>query len=251
MITNTSTDGLVQHYHTFTQFKWHDLIGWFGNYLTVRTDKLWFFVETAKAQDLAEIWTQTCVPRLLHIVIWDSFDYRGTVAMVYIAIARGSPWVVPSCENRVSPPYKQFYAWPVCVHKGRGHSFMTLFRATLRLRELKALVASTIRKASVAGSVKMDLATWTAASHPLVWPAQSCCDPTVSKMSKERTEAMALQMIHHAHSPTPIGRTPRHLSSVINLHATSGARSDGLRYSVHISWGTGKLVHHIGQLSSF
>ena len=84
---------------------------------------------------------------------------------------------------------------------------MTLFRATFRLRELKALVASTVRKASVAGSVKMDLATWTAASHPLVWPAQSCCDPTVSKMSKERTEAMALQMIHHAHSPMPIGRT--------------------------------------------
>ena len=35
---------------------------------------------------------------------------------------------------------------------------MTLFRATLRLRELKALVVSTIRKASVAGLVKMDLA---------------------------------------------------------------------------------------------
>ena len=85
-----------------------------------------------------------------------------------------------------------------------GHSFMTLFRATLRLRELKALVASTVRKA---GPVKMDLATWTAASHPLVWPAQSCCDPTVSKMSKmskERTEAMALQMIRHAPSPMPI-----------------------------------------------
>ena len=122
---------------------------------------------------------------------------------------------------------------------------MTFFRATLRLSELKALVASTVR-ASVAGLVKMDLATWTAASHPLVWPAQSCCDPTVSKMSKERTDAMALQMICHAHSPMPIGRTPGHLSSVINLHATSGARSDGLRYSVHISWATGKLVHHIG-----
>ena len=101
-------------------------------------------------------------------------------------------------------------------------------------------MASTIKKASVAGSRKMDLAAWTAASHALVWPAQSCCDPVVSKMhmSKERMEAMALQIICRADSPMPIGlghaQTPGHLSSAINLHATSGARSDGLRYSVHI-----------------
>ena len=50
----------------------------------------------------------------------------------------------------------------------RGHSFMTLFRATFRLRELKVLVASTVKNASVVGLLKMDLAAWTAASHPLV-----------------------------------------------------------------------------------
>ena len=47
---------------------------------------------------------------------------------------------------------------------------------------------------------------------------------------------MALQMIRRAHYPMPIGQTPGHLSSAINLHATSGVRSDGSRYSVYILW---------------
>lgn len=58
------------------------------------------------------------------------------------------------------------------------------------------------------------------------------CGPMVSKMSMERKEAMALQMIRLAHFPVPIGQTPGHLSSAINLYAMSGARSDGSRYSV-------------------
>ena len=128
-----------------------------------------------------------------------------------------------------------------------------LIWATFRLRELKALVASTIKNASVAGSPKMDLAAWTAASHPHVWPTQSCCDPTVSKMSMERKEAMALQMIRREHSPMPIGQTAGHLSSAINLHATSGAISDGSRYSVQrllatCSFsGTVVMVDRVGQ----
>ena len=91
--------------------------------------------------------------------------------MAYIAIARGSPWVVPSCEDKVSPlinkSMSDLYVFTRALDN-RGHSFMTLFRATFRLRELKALVASTVKNASVVGSLKMDLAAWIAASHPLV-----------------------------------------------------------------------------------
>ena len=106
----------------------------------------------------------------------------------------------------------------------------------LQYRELKALVASTIGNASVVGLLKMDLPAWTAASHPLMWPPQSCCDPMGSKISMERMKAMALQMICHAHSSMHVNRADPGsfvMQALSNLHA-SGARSDEQKYSMQI-----------------
>ena len=66
----------------------------------------------------------------------------------------------------------------------------------------------------------------------LTCPVQSCCDPMVSKMSMERKEAMALQMILLCAFPNDNRADPR--AFVKCYHAMSGARSDGSRYSVQI-----------------
>ena len=54
---------------------------------------------------------------------------------------------------------------------------LTLCRAAWRLIELKALVASTRRAASVSGSWNILRIAWTAASHPPSWPAHSWSGP--------------------------------------------------------------------------
>ena len=68
-----------------------------------------------------------------------------------MAVARGSPWVVPSCEKRVSPSIKReafsLYVF-VSIVASDGHNWWIFKIATLRLRELNALLASTRRAAS-------------------------------------------------------------------------------------------------------
>ena len=48
------------------------------------------------------------------------------------------------------------------------------------LRELKALLASTRRTASVSSLAKVSFIVCMAASIPAIWPAQSCKDPAAS-----------------------------------------------------------------------
>ena len=76
---------------------------------------------------------------------------RGMVANPYIAMANGSPWVVPSCDKMTSPSIKSSNGLRYELIKMvamEGHSRLMLWRATLWLRTLKAFAASTIRTAS-------------------------------------------------------------------------------------------------------
>ena len=70
----------------------------------------------------------------------------GMVARPYMAMARGSPWVVPSCDRMISPSMKSsvglLYELIRIVAIG-GQRRLILCKATCRLRVLNALVAST------------------------------------------------------------------------------------------------------------
>ena len=84
-----------------------------------------------------------------------SFLISGVTARAYIAIARGSPWVVPSVDSISPPPitYSFTGARYVLLRTqaiGR-HSLSRLYMysAALRLMVLKAFVASTKRTASM------------------------------------------------------------------------------------------------------
>ncbi len=76
----------------------------------------------------------------------------GIVAKAYIGIANGSPCVVPSWDRREDPSTKrsveslQVFMRVVAIE---GQNILMFWRATWRLRELKALLASTNRTASV------------------------------------------------------------------------------------------------------
>jgi len=83
-----------------------------------------------------------------------------------------------------------------------------LWRAALRLSELKALFASTKSTASVSGAWKMLRMACTAASQPPSWPAQSWSGPAASSTSPPMIFKMVLAMILLGTSPTPIGLTP-------------------------------------------
>ena len=80
-----------------------------------------------------------------------------------------------------------------------------LGNAACELRELKALLASTKRRASVSSLWKRVLTACTAASMPEICPAQSCTDPATSCMSCIVMFRMALAMICLAVSPIPMG----------------------------------------------
>ena len=74
------------------------------------------------------------------------------MARANIGMASGSPCVVPSWESRMSPSTKSSvgarYVLLNIVVSG-GHRLLMFWRTTWRFRELKALVASTRRTASV------------------------------------------------------------------------------------------------------
>ena len=103
------------------------------------------------------------------------------------------------------------------------------FRVDIRLIELKALLASTSRAASVSSSWKLSRTECTAASHPDIWPAYSCAEPAASCTSSLITARTAFAMIRLAVSPMPMGRTPGHLSRAISLQARKGASPRGSR----------------------
>ena len=75
--------------------------------------------------------------------------------MAYMDMARGSPYVVPSCEKRVVPSMKKLvgfrYVLMRIVARG-GQKCLMFSRAALRLRQLNALLASTKRTACVYSS---------------------------------------------------------------------------------------------------
>ena len=102
-----------------------------------------------------------------------------------------------------------------------------LCRAAILLMELKALLASTSRAASVSSSRNASRTEWTAASQPESWPAQSWMEPAASSTSPLTTTRTALVMMRLAVSPMPMGRTPGHLSRAISLQARSGPRPSG------------------------
>ena len=91
-----------------------------------------------------------------------------------MAIAKGSPCVVPSCERMVSPLMKSsdgdLYVLMRIVARD-GHKCFTFLRATSLFSELNALEASTNMIASVSVELNTSHMVCIAASHPLSWPA--------------------------------------------------------------------------------
>ena len=82
-----------------------------------------------------------------------------------------SPWVVPSSDTRTWPSTKKFVAsLYILIRIGarEGQRYCTLCSAAYRLRELKALLASTSYTASVSSSLKAAFIAWTAASIPAI-----------------------------------------------------------------------------------
>ena len=102
-----------------------------------------------------------------------------------------------------------------------------LCRAAILLMELKALLASTSRAASVLSSRNASRTEWTAASQPESWPAQSWMEPAASSTSPPTTTRTALVMMRLASFPYAYGWTPGHLSRAISLQARSGSRPSG------------------------
>ena len=89
-----------------------------------------------------------------------------------------------------------------------GQRYCILGSRTSRLRELKALSASTRSTASVDWALNISFIACTAASHPPSRPAQGCRFPTELITSGFITDRMALPTIPRSTSPIPIGQIP-------------------------------------------
>ena len=165
-----------------------------------------------------------------------SFLMRGIVARPYIAMAKGSPWVVPSCDGMTSPSMKRsmldlYELMSIVAMVGQRRRMFC--RATWRLMQLKAFVASTSSTASTLSDSIADLVAWTAASMPDIWPPHSWRQPAAFWMSEAAMNSTALVMIRRAVSPIPIGRAPGFLLRAMRRHARSGATGDGWTYEEH------------------
>ena len=80
---------------------------------------------------------------------------RGRMPMAYMHIVRGSPCVVPSCEDSTSSPMNRSAAPPYVFARmvaREGQRTLMLCRAACWLRRLNALLASTSSTASVLSS---------------------------------------------------------------------------------------------------
>ena len=112
-----------------------------------------------------------------------SFWIKGRIAMPYIDMGRGLPWVVPSLEYTVSPSTNKeaspLYMLVATTAKG-GHSKWMLTRAAFQFKELKALVLSTSRMASVSSLLKIPCMAWTPASQPDTCPTHNWTPPAAS-----------------------------------------------------------------------
>ena len=84
----------------------------------------------------------------------------------------------------------------------------------------------------------------TAASHLACWHTHTCCKPTASWTSSAMMVRITFSTIRHSTSPTPIGRTPGHLSNAIDLEATNALRPMGSTYEVHIPLPTKAMAVH-------
>ena len=96
---------------------------------------------------------------------------NGTVAKVYIGIASGSLWVVPSVDRSVLSPTNSSVALLYVLIKTvaiGGHTYLMLWRGHFLFRELNALDASTIRTALVSSEVRQALMKCMAASIPAI-----------------------------------------------------------------------------------
>ena len=95
----------------------------------------------------------------------------GIVAKAHIGIANGSPFVVTSWERREEPSTKRsIYSRKVFMRviAIEGQSLLMFWMATWRLRELKALLASTNRTSSVLSLGNASLVARTAALDPAI-----------------------------------------------------------------------------------
>ena len=163
------------------------------------------------------------------------------MATAYIAIARRSPCVTPSCDNIYSPSINNRIC---CLYvlintfDSAGQRFLMLINAFWWFKQLKALVASTKITPSASLSSNTWCIAWAAASQPDKCPEHVCNGPVASWISWLRTLAIALPMIRRATSPVPIGRTPGHLSSATRRQATNSFRPDGSTRVVQIRLAT-------------
>ena len=78
----------------------------------------------------------------------------GVIAVTYIAIASGSPWVVPSWESKISSSMNSLmsflYVFKRTLERG-GQRWCMFWRAACRFNKLKGLATSTRIIASVSG----------------------------------------------------------------------------------------------------
>ena len=104
---------------------------------------------------------------------------------------------------------------------------LILCKAVWRLIELKALVASTRRAASISESWKILRIAWTAASQPPSWPAHSWSGLAAASTSLLTILSTAFAIMHLGTSPTPMGLTPGHLLRGIRQQATRALKPSG------------------------
>ena len=108
----------------------------------------------------------------------------SSMPMAYIAIARGSPWVVPSLvmdyllsamtTNSVST------ISIIRTFESRGQRYVILIRDVLQLRILLEVLINIIYISLVSKSSYIFFITWIVASQTACWPADNCSDQMTS-----------------------------------------------------------------------
>ena len=84
------------------------------------------------------------------VTLRGSWSIRGIVAKAYIGMAKGSPWVVPSCDRITSPSmYRSEGALYVLYRTVESSGQVNWMLCNATFRELKALLASMRSTASI------------------------------------------------------------------------------------------------------
>ena len=105
-----------------------------------------------------------------------------------------------------------------------GQMNLILCKNTLRLRLLKAFVASIWSTAVELSLSNKSTMLGIADSTPATWPAQSCYGPAACTTSFFTTDIIGLPMILRNTSPIPVGLTPGGLFSRVNWLARSASK---------------------------